>query len=240
MKIPVSNRMKCCADCVERTEAVADIGCDHAYTSMYLIEQKRAKRVLAMDINKGPLAIAKKNISVYGYEDKIETRLSDGMEKLTDNEVDTLLIGGMGGVLICHILENGKRFLPDMKQMILQPQSEVGEVRKFLHANGFRIEKEVMLFEEGKYYVIIRAVPGVEKYETEWNYKYGLCLLQKKDRIFREFIIARYESKQKILKHLLSQTSGNIRTIEKIRELQEELNVLKQLKGDLSCQKQRL
>lgn len=232
MKVPVSNRMKLSADILEPAQTVADIGCDHAYTSMYMIETGKAKKVLAMDINEGPLATAKKNISNYGYERQIETRLSNGMEKLQAGEVDSVLIGGMGGVLICQILTEGKTLLSGMKQLVLQPQSEVGLVRKFLHENGFFIEKEVMVLEDGKYYVIIRAIPGHECYEQEWEYKYGKYLFEKNDELFFDFLAKRYESKKKILAGLLEKKTSNSRTTEKIKALQEELTVLKTLRGN--------
>lgn len=232
MKVPVSNRMKLCADMLEPAQAVADIGCDHAYTSMYMIETGKAKKVLAMDINEGPLATARKNILNYGYESRIETRLSNGMEKLQNGEVDSVLIGGMGGVLICQILTEGKALLSGMKQLVLQPQSEVGLVRKFLHENGFAIEKEGMLLEEGKYYVIIRAVPGYERYESDMEYKYGKYLLERNDEVFFEFLAKRYESKKIILEGLLEKPSANSRTKEKIKALQDELIALKSLRGN--------
>lgn len=232
MKVPVSNRMKISADLLEPAQAVADIGCDHAYTSMYMIETGKAKKVLAMDINEGPLATAKKNISNYGYESQIETRQSNGMEKLQAGEVDSVLICGMGGVLICQILTEGKVLLSGLKQLVLQPQSEVGLVRKFLHENGFFIAKEVMVLEDGKYYVVIRAIPGHECYEQEWEYKYGKYLFEKNDELYFAFLKKRYESKKEILEGLLEKKTSNSRTIEKIKALQEELTVLKTLRGN--------
>ena len=104
--IKLSKRLQTVAHQVECGGVAADIGCDHGFTSIYLIEQGLAKHVIAMDINEGPLERAKEHIREYGMEEDIETRLSDGTAKLTPGEADTLLISGMGGALICKILSD--------------------------------------------------------------------------------------------------------------------------------------
>lgn len=154
----LSKRLKSVADFVTEGNRVADIGCDHAYTSIYLMENQIASHVIAMDINKGPLERAKKNIKLAGLESYIETRLSNGADKLEPEEVDTILIAGMGGNLMVNILSNRKPVIDEVSELILQPQSEIFLVRKYLEEIGFDIIEESMLIDEGKYYVIIKAV----------------------------------------------------------------------------------
>ena len=90
---------------VPEKKCIADIGCDHAYVSIALMERGLADKVIAMDVRKGPLEIAAKNVAEYGMENNIELRLSDGMERLKPGEADAIIIAGMGGLLMCSILE---------------------------------------------------------------------------------------------------------------------------------------
>ena len=168
----ISNRLKKVARCVENDSIVADIGCDHAYTAIYLIKNKIANKVIAMDINKGPLEKAKKNISNNGLDDYIETRLSDGGKRLTKGEVDTILISGMGGKLTNKILKDSIEVVSECKQLVLQPQSEIHLVREYVENIGFYIKYEDMFIDEGKYYVIINALKKYDNYTADIDVSY--------------------------------------------------------------------
>lgn len=156
----LSDRMQAVVGLVKPCDKVADIGCDHGYIAMELIRRHICNHVIAMDINHGPLETAKSNIRDYEMQDYIVTRLSDGTKALQQGEVDGIICAGMGGRLIMHILTEGKSLVQDMQQLILQPQSEIAEVRSFLREAGFRIEKEDMVCEDGKYYPMMRVIPG--------------------------------------------------------------------------------
>ena len=104
-------------------QCIADIGTDHGYIPIYMVEQHLAKRAIAMDVNKGPLERAQKNIQAYGMEDKIVTRLSDGAAALKRGEADGVIIAGMGGLLTIRILEAGEKNLKTVQTLVLQPQS---------------------------------------------------------------------------------------------------------------------
>ena len=157
-KVKLSKRLEVVASCVGSGGTVADIGCDHGFTSIYLTENKMAKCGIAMDINKGPLEKAKIHIEQAGLKDKIETRLSNGLDKLEIGEADTILISGMGGALITEILTKEKDKTLSAKELVLSPQSEIYLVRKCLHELGFFIQCEKMVFDMGKYYVVIKAL----------------------------------------------------------------------------------
>ncbi|SEG25550.1 tRNA (adenine22-N1)-methyltransferase [Eubacterium ruminantium] len=135
---------------------VADIGCDHAFISIYLIESGIAGHVIAMDINEGPLKAAEENVKEYGLEDSIELRLSNGFEKLSADETDAAIIAGMGGYLVIDILKAAQ--FKKGYQLILSPQSDLYQVRSYLLSEGFDILDENMIKDAGKYYNIIRAV----------------------------------------------------------------------------------
>ena len=144
------------AKAAEVTEGyVADVGTDHGFVPIRLIESGKVKHVVAMDVRKGPLERACEHVGEYHMEDQIETRLSDGLKELKPGEADTVIIAGMGGELIIKILENGRHMWDSVSQWVLSPQSEIFKVRRWLLENGFEIRREDMLLEDGKYYTVM-------------------------------------------------------------------------------------
>lgn len=157
----LSDRMRAVVELVQPCKSIADIGCDHGYVSMELVRSGICRHVIAMDINRGPLDRAKRNIADYDMQDYIETRLSDGVGALEACEAEAMICAGMGGKLVISILEQGKELIGEMKQVILQPQSELDEVRSYLREKGYLIEKEDIIYEDGKYYPMMCVRPGV-------------------------------------------------------------------------------
>lgn len=121
--------MKAVASMVTTGGILADIGTDHAYVPIALVQRQKIKGAIAMDINEGPLARAQEHIRAARLEEYIQTRLSDGAEALLPNEADSILIAGMGGELILHILTEGESVCSTAKELILQPQSEIHKVQ---------------------------------------------------------------------------------------------------------------
>ncbi|TAH71178.1 MAG: SAM-dependent methyltransferase, partial [Anaerolineaceae bacterium] len=161
-KMQLSKRLHAVAEMVTPGNRVADIGCDHAYTTIYLLIKGISPFVVAMDINQGPLDRAKENVERFGLADKVSIRKSDGLKKLHVGEVDTIMMAGMGGRLMLQILTSCMKISSSAKELVLQPQSEINLVRKTLKELGYIIIKENMLKEDGKYYVIMKL-----KYDTE-------------------------------------------------------------------------
>ncbi|MDE6622273.1 MAG: class I SAM-dependent methyltransferase [Lachnospiraceae bacterium] len=156
----LSDRMRAVVGLVQPCKSIADIGCDHGYVAMELVRSNICRHVIAMDINSGPLDRAKCNIADYDMQDYIETRLSDGTGALGAGEAEGIICAGMGGKLVISILEKGKQKIDEMKQVILQPQSELDEVRSYLRRIGYLIEQEDIIYEDGKFYPMMRALPG--------------------------------------------------------------------------------
>lgn len=198
----LSERMLRTVGFVSRGNRTADVGCDHAYTSIYLVEQGIAPRVIAMDVNAGPLARAKENVKKFGMEENISLRLSDGLEALLPRETDTILIAGMGGPLMERILSAYPEKVDTVKELVLQPQSEIAEFRRFVQKIGFRITEEDMLFEDGKYYTILRAEHGEEEPWTEEEYLYGKYLRKEAYPVLREFLAQERETTREVLRGL--------------------------------------
>lgn len=198
----LSKRLKTVADFVTPGGVVADIGCDHAYTAIYLVKAGIAKHVIAMDINEGPLIRARENAVRYGVENRIEIRQSDGMEGLHSGEADCILIAGMGGRLMVNILREGRTILNQAPELILQPQSEYALVRRHLHEVGYRISGESMLTEDRKYYTVIKAAAGRERYQEEPYYRFGKILLDGKNPCLRDYLEERKRKTERILEQM--------------------------------------
>ena len=114
----LSKRLQAVADLVTETECVADIGTDHAYIPIYLVEQKKVKKALAMDVNEGPLIRAKEHVEEAGLQEVIEMRQSDGLKQLHSGEAQAVIIAGMGGGLVMRILTEGQAVAETLQEWI--------------------------------------------------------------------------------------------------------------------------
>ena len=197
---------------------VADVGCDHAFIDIALVSGGTAPAALAMDINEGPLQRAGSNVSQAGLSDKITLRLSDGLDRYIKGEASSLIISGMGGPLMCDILDRylntvseGKSEKPfdntcDFKEMILSPQSETDDFRAYISSVGLRIADERMVLDEGKFYTIIRAVPdGVRHELTEAELLFGPVLISRLDPVLKEYLEFRLKADDTVLCKLKSE-----------------------------------
>ena len=230
-RLRLSERLKLVASFVPEGSRIADIGTDHGYVPIYLAEIGKIKSALAMDVRKGPLARADEHIEEYRHDVgdaaiSIETRLSNGLEKLQAKEADTVIIAGMGGELMLRILRDGAHMYDSVKHYVLSPQSELSAFRHGLEKLGISILEEQMLMDEGKYYVILHAAPGSMHYEQEYEYRYGSDLIQKQDPVLREFLERELAQGEELLAHLsLTQTEGAQKRAESLRQ---ELNETKE------------
>ena len=169
-KLKLSNRLQLCADMVTPGSKIADIGTDHAYLPIWLALNGKIKSALACDIRKGPLENAYKNISIYGLSDTIKTRLSDGITNISANEVDEIIIAGMGGNIISNILNDCHWENKKEKTFILQPMKYEERLREFLAEKGYKIEDEKAAICLGKVYTAMKvtymeAPQKIENYE---------------------------------------------------------------------------
>ena len=142
MKLPISKRLLCCASMVQSGSRVADIGTDHGYLGIYLLQSGAARHVIACDLRKRPLENARRNAKLFGVDGEMELRLSDGLEKILPDEVDTVVMAGMGGDLIQKILSQCPWRKREGLQFILQPQSAGNVLRRWLCEDGFEIQRE--------------------------------------------------------------------------------------------------
>lgn len=181
---------------------VADIGCDHAYLPIYLAKEGVSPRVIACDINAGPALKARENVEDAELDGRIEVRQGDGLSAVTPGEVQCVVMAGMGGPLMADILSDGKQVLEHVSEIIMQPQSEIGELRHFLQDNGFRIISENMINEENKFYPVIKAVHGTMDWDREVYFRYGKILLREENPVLHEFLIIEKKYLGELLKEL--------------------------------------
>jgi len=206
----LSRRLHAVVAMVTPGNRVADIGCDHAYTAIYLLTNRISPYVVAMDINQGPLERAKENIEKYCVEDRVSIRKSDGLEKLQPGEVDTILIAGMGGRLMLQILTSHMKVVSAAKELVLQPQSEVHLVRKKLSELGYIIIKENMLEEDGKYYFILKLKACSYRDHREYqlvkpeHIYFGRLLLEERNPVLLDYLKAERQQYQDIYKELIT------------------------------------
>jgi len=156
--IRLSKRLQMIASMVSYGNRVADIGCDHGYLPIWLVEQGIIPAALAMDVRQGPLEAARKHINARGLGGYISLRCSDGLKEFREGEAETVVCAGMGGRLMGKIIAEGLEKVKTVRELILQPQSELREFRAFLRESDFRILQEDAVREEGKYYFAMRAV----------------------------------------------------------------------------------
>lgn len=218
-QVILSERMRAVAHMVTKGSRVCDVGCDHGFVSIYLVQQGISPRVLAMDLREGPLGAARGHIAAYGLEGRIEARLSDGLHKYEIGEADTLICAGMGGGLMQRILEEERKKAVSFRELVLQPQSELEQFRHFLRESGYGIYDEEMICEEGKFYQAIKAVPGGGKAFSEKGMfpgiadeelckledRYGPILLRKRTPVFLSFLSREAVIYEKILAGLKKQ-----------------------------------
>lgn len=226
--VKLSNRLLTVASFVTNGNVLADVGTDHGYIPIYLLQAGKIPRAIAMDINAGPLERAKEHIAQYGFGDYIETRLSDGVDALCPKEAESILIAGMGGGLILHILKDGEIVCREAKELILQPQSEIERVRQYLWSNGYVILEEEIVFEDEKFYPMMRVQYQGERDEKNAGQllycRYGKSLLERKHPILKEYLLKEQNLYSDVWKNL-SQNCTTEKARERMKEVEERLKV---------------
>lgn len=207
----LSKRLETVASFVQEGSNIADIGTDHGYIPIALVMNGITESAIAMDVRSGPLERARRHIKQYHLEDKIETRLSDGVDRLEAGEADTVIIAGMGGELILHIMEEGRRLWKEVKQWIISPQSELDKVRSYLKEHGFCIAAEAMVEEDGKYYTVMDVRPGEMGDMSQAELHYGTCLIKENNQVLKKYLEKEWNQMKKIEEQLQSQDSPGAR-----------------------------
>ncbi len=222
----LSKRLSAIASMVPKCECIADIGTDHGYLPIELVKQNKCQKAYAMDINKGPLDKADENIIRANESGKVKTILSNGLDKLPE-DVECVVIAGMGGMLIGKILETNNNKLNQLSSFIVSPHLDEASLRRTIHRLGYRIDSEIMIHDLGKYYPIMYCLPGHEEY-TEVEYTYGKCLMEDKSDVWCSYLDSVVEKNLKILSFLEGKKGENIE--ERIKMIKKENNLIRAIK----------
>jgi len=230
------NRIEAIKSMVSKCDTVADIGTDHGYVAEMLLNDNTANKVIATDLNKGPLKRAIEYLTSKNLDKQCDFRLGSGLVILKEKEADCIVIAGMGGELIRDILDDSKNVTLGTKQLVLQPMTAADKLRKYLYENNYIIEDELIIKELHHYYFIIKAIPpsndidnkGKLKVKNEIFYEISEHLLKKRDVIIGEYINKVVSTNNSIIHNLEKQNNNNYK--EKIENLKQKNNNIMELK----------
>lgn len=221
VKLKISERLKTISKYIIPDSVTADIGTDHGYLIKYLLDENKIKKGFACDLNKKPLAYAERNLSEYINSGKAELRLGSGLRPLKkEDNIQCVVIAGMGGKLMAEILEDSKDYLQNLTRIILAPNVNWGRVREYVTNNGWKIIDEDLVLEDNKFYPVIIFEKGESKKLTKGELFFGPLLIQKKHSLLEKFV--EFE-KNKVLK--------NISRMERSKNPETKAAIEKQLKN---------
>lgn len=185
--INLSPRLKLISDFVPLDSKVMDIGCDHGLLDIYLYQNRIVKKIIASDINLSALNNAIENIKANKLEKEIETRLSDGLENIhVEDEIDTLVIAGMGSNTIVNMLKKDIKKLDKIKTIIIQSNTKLEFLRREIVKLNYYITDEAIVEDNKKIYIVIKFIKGRRKYTKKELY-FGPILLSTKSLVFQKY-----------------------------------------------------
>lgn len=245
--VSLSKRLESIVELAGHGDTLCDVGCDHAHVPIRLLQNGQFRKAIGMDVIEGPLGKARGNLELYGMTDDVELRLSDGLDAFQEGEADTLVVTGMGGTLMRGILLREPDKTRSFSALVLGPQSDPDKVRAAVRELGFSLEDERLIYEDGKYYPVLRAAVAAqhstdpqqrrepdlqgfrsagpalfppeipEKLCREAEDLFGPVLLRRRDPVLREFLVRRIAVLEKIMNSVSLAAEGQ-RTSEKAED----------------------
>lgn len=222
----LSSRLLTITSMVEKCECLADIGTDHAYIPIALLKENICHKAIASDINEGPIKKALINIRQEGLTEKIECRLGGGFKTIKPFDADAAVIAGMGGNLIRDIINDDMEVFKSLQYCITQPVQNPEVLREYIYNMGFTILDEELVFEDNKFYEIIKVKFSNNILEIDpIYYEVGKMLFDKRHYLLKDFINYKLEKYNSINKKLYDNSYNSQR-----RKVEVE-NKIKDLKG---------
>ena len=224
----ISKRLELVASFVPQGAVLLDVGSDHAYLPIELVEKEQIERAIAGEVVDGPYQSAVKNVESHGLKEKIQVRLANGLAAFEEvDQVSVITIAGMGGRLISTILEEGLDKLANVESLILQPNNREDDLRIWLQDHGFQIVAENILEEAGKFYEILVVEAGQMKLSTS-DVRFGPFLSKEVSPVF----VQKWQKEATKLEFALSQIlEKNLEErqvlVDKIQAIKEVLHVSK-------------
>lgn len=209
----ISKRLLTITDFVDKSDSIVDVGCDHGLLSIYIYENKLAKKIIASDINEKALSSAIKNIEKRQL--KIMTIVSDGIKDIDMKGINTLIISGMGTGTVLHILEDDDK-LKKVKKIIVQSNNDHQKLREEMNKKGYFLENEVYTLDKGKWYITCLFVKKNEK-NDEITLKYGML----DNQSYNDYLMMSYKKIYKNIPISSFKQKNNFR--KKIKELKKAL-----------------
>ena len=226
----LSIRLKCIVSMIEKCDSVIDVGTDHGYVPIYLVQNGITKQAIASDINRGPVEKAKNNIVRNNVCNQISCRLGSGLSTVKEGEVQVAIIAGMGGNLIRDILETDLDIVKKLKYIVLQPVQNAEVLREYLYKTGYDFIDEEICYDDGKFYEIIKVRYDCKpKVLDSIYYEISKILLDKKHLVMQEFIEYKLHKYTKVYDELNEDTP-----LAKNRK-EELYKVIRKLKEFLKC-----
>ena len=219
----ISKRLETVASFVPQGAVLLDVGSDHAYLPIELVEKGHIDRAIAGEVVEGPYQSAVTNVKSHGLTDKIQVRLANGLAAFEEaDQISVITIAGMGGRLIATILEDGLDKLATVERLILQPNNREDELRSWLQEHGFQIIAESILEEAGKFYEIIVAETG-EMNLSATDVRFGPFLSKEVSPVF----IQKWQKEAAKLEFVLSQIPENNQ--EERQVLEDKIQAIKEV-----------
>lgn len=230
MILNLKGRLKLIADKVPKCNVLADIGTDHAYIPIYMVQNGVCQKAIASDVKIGPVKMASNNISLYKLSEKIETRLGNGLDTIEINEADSIIIAGMGGTLLTELLEANKPKTVNADTLVLQPMNDLHVVRKWLYDNAFEIYDEEMVAEGPKMYFVLSAkFSGNKKQYSDFELYVGQRLIEKKDPLLGAYCRMKVQQIDKVLEQLEEMKENDALKSQYLRQKIDYINLIEKL-----------
>lgn len=210
---------------VDKNSIVADIGTDHGIIPIMLSKFNLAKKIIATDISENSLNKLKEKLKQNDNINNIETRVSDGLNSFFEYEIDTIIISGMGGILIKDILNINLDIAKTAETLILSPNNSLDVVRKFLVNNNFKIIDEKDVFENSKYYQILKVSYGKDLFYEDYEYNYGKILIKNKSKNLKLFLENEL-NKYSLIIDKIEKSSMNTKRIDDINMIIKDIKVV--------------
>lgn len=226
----LGERLAALADFVPQGARLADIGTDHGYLPIELIQKEIASFAVAGDVHKGPYEAAKENIESLGLENKISVRFGNGLAVLSPGEVDTVVIAGMGSSTMIDILTSEPEVTHSLTRLILQPMIAAATLRSWLIENRWSIVDETLVQEDGRLYEIIVAEQGFSPELEPIMYDIGMILWEKKPKLLSLHIDQLIFQTQRVLREMT-----NSKSAQQSLKFDEYTKRLKQLEAKKQC-----
>lgn len=227
-EMEVSKRLNWILNNMDKCDAIMDVGTDHGYIAIELIKRNLADKIIASDINKDPLNKAKLNVSLEGLSSKVDLRLGGGLAPLKNDEVQGVLIAGMGGNLIRDILEKDIEKVKNMDYIVLQPAQNPEVLREYLYTGNYEVFDEDVCEDEGKYYELFK-VKYKENSSTKLEeifYEISPVLLNKKSGVFKNYLVEKADKYRKVHSFIKDNTEH---ALARKKELDNKIEIIENL-----------